>query len=877
MSLHDELMQEKRVLAVLKALGEADEELLWACRAKRYGADRKFSRVFVGLSHRAIYMFTSDNGRQYLQFKDSLQLSMVKAISISRDSLQLALRCSPESHNKVLRFTKKNPSGKQACGVLLEEVQRILEDMLEETVEVTHESMADLRYFCSCSLHEEQAREKEMRALVEDEQPMAQQQQQQQQQQQRGGKAEKSTDDDRGDKHAARVHFSSSTKLDRGAEKGTRSLTDVFQSSQAGGGSSKEGGEVVKERVNAMLSETLSDIEELSRSITMVENSSNASSQKEKNFRRAATSGFDAQDFAAESMMKAFRGERDFVSIPELNKYRQNVAHEMRFVVHKNFDQFIHASSAVSAMQQDLTVLRLLASESLSCLSQINELPRGSEVSPPLHSSSSEGQQRQGRAGAVDLREEELGKEVAEALENVDMFIIERKFDKAVEWLQSCVKKEREGREEEEGSASTREGWRLKRCLEQRMKRIVDGIWKQVETPGFQMMEIERAVGLLMKLEQRENAQDLFLSWKTGVIVEAIEAIGTNRTDVRLYVAQLCNAVFSCMVQTCSEFQKILSSSSSSPSSSTPVSPDPSPTPPSPSPSSALPPSSLFSWCNDTFVLFCIAFVKEVFILTDIAEIGECVDLVKQYCHELQKSGITMENQFSRSISSSMWRVVDSNLQEIVSNVKEQISVESWARFSYSLDDLRSSSRKVGGGGKIVEEDGGDGGALRLTGSVFSLTKQVVKLILTMKKSLGTSFSGSLRKDFEQRVCSIASWYATTIASKARGVEDDREKLLNIIGNVFYLSTSLLPFLLLHISNRSNGSAAKAADLHGKLRNFQRVECCLEIRQIYENMCKTFVEKQMKVLKERDLVALNPSQLTDVICTYPRRALLGRT
>eukprot|EP00960_Hanusia_phi_P071367 767533-Hanusia_phi.AAC.1 len=135
MALHDDLMKEKKVLAALRALGEPDEEILWACRAKKYGADRKFYRVFVALSHRAIYMFLSEHGKQYLQCKDFLQLSFVKAISVSRDSLQLALRCAPESYNKVLRFTKKNASGKQACGVLVEEVQRMLEDMLEENVE----------------------------------------------------------------------------------------------------------------------------------------------------------------------------------------------------------------------------------------------------------------------------------------------------------------------------------------------------------------------------------------------------------------------------------------------------------------------------------------------------------------------------------------------------------------------------------------------------------------------------------------------------------------------------------------------------------------------------------------------------------------------
>jgi len=128
------------VVAALAALGEADEELTWACKSKQICAGGKERRVFLGLTYLAVYTFNSDYGPDYAQCRQRLRCCDIKASFVGKGGLQLALMAEEDAHNIVMRFSKKTAQGKADAEVFLEEVLRQYSDIVGEDLTVHHDN-----------------------------------------------------------------------------------------------------------------------------------------------------------------------------------------------------------------------------------------------------------------------------------------------------------------------------------------------------------------------------------------------------------------------------------------------------------------------------------------------------------------------------------------------------------------------------------------------------------------------------------------------------------------------------------------------------------------------------------------------------------------
>jgi hypothetical protein len=153
------------VVAALAALGEADEELTWACKSKQICAGGKERRVFLGLTYLAVYTFNSDYGPDYAQCRQRLRCCDIKASFVGKGGLQLALMAEEDADNIVMRFSKKTAQGKADAEVFLEELLRQYHDIVGEDLTVHHDN-GDISALCAVTAKKEKEHIARLTALI---------------------------------------------------------------------------------------------------------------------------------------------------------------------------------------------------------------------------------------------------------------------------------------------------------------------------------------------------------------------------------------------------------------------------------------------------------------------------------------------------------------------------------------------------------------------------------------------------------------------------------------------------------------------------------------------------------------------------------------
>ena len=143
------------VVAALAALGDDDEELVWACKTKQMCAQKKERRVYLALTYLAVYTFQSDTGSGYLACRQRLRTADILAMHIMKGGLQIGLVSAAAQEHILIRFSKKSAQGQDDAQVFASEVARQFSDEVNESLHVVTDASADLWALCSVTAAQE--------------------------------------------------------------------------------------------------------------------------------------------------------------------------------------------------------------------------------------------------------------------------------------------------------------------------------------------------------------------------------------------------------------------------------------------------------------------------------------------------------------------------------------------------------------------------------------------------------------------------------------------------------------------------------------------------------------------------------------------------
>jgi len=333
--------------------------------------------------------------------------------------------------------------------------------------------------------------------------------------------------------------------------------------------------------------------------------------------------------------------------------------------------------------------------------------------------------------------------------------------------------------------------------LDARVRAVVEGIRADLllhaSTVGRDLshavlssVQVNKGVQLLVRLDQVEQAHQVFLAPRSLAVMQAIDECRNiqvaGKEARRVIVAEVCSGVFSAILQTVDDWHSTLGSAPRHR-------------------------SSIMCWCVDLVTAFVRRFGTQVCATGELGEVGSAMQTAQDYSNELRKKGISLDFVVNAQLMRPVANMLGALWASVSTAVTQAVMKEGWVACSYSIANSNRLSRPLhrdstatspvspcvpGGAGEHKYKH--EGGQEYISGSLQELWVKTRELVMQARGELGAVFVlPAMRCLMVRHMHSVAEGYVDELSHAF--VRVDTTQQLTILGNLACLSHTLLPLL----------------------------------------------------------------------------------
>ena len=278
--------------------------------------------------------------------------------------------------------------------------------------------------------------------------------------------------------------------------------------------------------------------------------------------------------------------------------------------------------------------------------------------------------------------------------ENLDVFIAQREFEKAV----SLVEQTRSFLKDCSDSHAHRD---VRAKLGNRVSQLCNLLMKDLEaSPGGSLRggprAARKAIDHLLRLGRAAQACDLFLKNHTLLIRHESKGIKMEGAT-SLYIAKLSKSFFSGLGTAADEFERAFTTNYGSY-------------------------SAFVIWCMSELKDFCDTFREIVFSQASLSTVTECVFAACQACDTLEQKGLSLKHALMSKLNSSLCQALNKAKDEVIATCTAKATAEKWEPM-----DFRKDSAQLSGLAREMENIGiADFKNLVVGGGIIDLSETTV-------------------------------------------------------------------------------------------------------------------------------------------------------
>ena len=278
--------------------------------------------------------------------------------------------------------------------------------------------------------------------------------------------------------------------------------------------------------------------------------------------------------------------------------------------------------------------------------------------------------------------------------ENLDVFIAQREFEKAV----SLVEQTRSFLKDCSDSHAHRD---VRAKLGNRVSQLCNLLMKELEaSPGGSLRggprAARKAIDHLLRLGRAAQACDLFL--KNYTLLIRYESKGIKMEGATsLYITKLSKAFFSGLGTAADEFERAFTTNYGSY-------------------------SAFVIWCMSELKDFCETFCEIVFSQASLSAVTECVVAACQECDLLEQKGLSLKHALMSELHSSLCQALTTAKDDVIATCTTKATAEKWEPM-----DFRKDSAQLSGLAREMENIGiADFKNLVIAGGIIDLSETTV-------------------------------------------------------------------------------------------------------------------------------------------------------
>ncbi|EFJ26745.1 hypothetical protein SELMODRAFT_441646 [Selaginella moellendorffii] len=361
---------------------------------------------------------------------------------------------------------------------------------------------------------------------------------------------------------------------------------------------------------------------------------------------REELSVFESESFDADSYVQgkcqsmSEKGIRKLCS--ELTELKRDSAEEMRKSVYANYSAFIQTSREISDLECELVSMRNLLTTQAALVHKLAEVQL-----PPMISEN--GGSLPHENGHVDDDSTSASETEARALLDVtDIYIAERKIEKALDALQRC----------EALLRPLKSSNSLEQLFMDQRLRLTELLTQFAKQPSIRSAELRSVISALDRLGDGPHAHTLLLYSHHDRLQRAIANLRPSGTSYGgAYTAGLCQLVFSHIAQAARSSTAVFGEQ----------------------PSYA---SELVLWARGETENF-VALIKKHVLSASAASGGlraaaECVQIALGHCTLLEGYGLALSPVLTMMVKPSVEQALDANLRRIEDSVSVLAAADDW-------------------------------------------------------------------------------------------------------------------------------------------------------------------------------------------------------
>lgn len=247
--------------------------------------------------------------------------------------------------------------------------------------------------------------------------------------------------------------------------------------------------------------------------------------------------------------------------------------------------------------------------------------------------------------------------------ENLDVFIAQREFEKAV----SLVEQTRSFLKDCSDSHAHRD---VRAKLGNRVSQLCNLLMKELEaSPGGSLRggprAARKAIDHLLRLGRAAQACELFL--KNYTLLIRYESKGIKMEGATsLYITKLSKAFFSGLGTAADEFERAFTTNHGSY-------------------------SAFVIWCMSELKDFCETFREIVFSQASLSAVTECVVAACQACDLLEEKGLSLKHALMSELHSSLCQALNTARDDVIATCTTKATAEKWEPMDFRKDSAQLS------------------------------------------------------------------------------------------------------------------------------------------------------------------------------------------
>ncbi|XP_022793025.1 exocyst complex component 8-like [Stylophora pistillata] len=288
--------------------------------------------------------------------------------------------------------------------------------------------------------------------------------------------------------------------------------------------------------------------------------------------------------------------------------------------------------------------------------------------------------------------------------EDLDMFIAQRDFERAMELIDRTNKYLKE-------NSSSQAAKEIKVRLDRRVKLLVDALIDELDSSRSFLLHVgpratRRTVSLLVRLGRASEACQLFLRNRSEAIKHTIRQLKIEGAT-SLYITKLSTAFFSCIIETGKEFEQVFSANRGFS-------------------------SAFVVWANSELKHFVSRFSNQVFRREmGLAATGVCVSMARHQCEKLQEIGLDLTFSMQQMLLRDILEAVLDTRDQMVKFSRHRAMETNWKpmEFEGPADQLGKLCEEMESLGIESFQELVDGNKVNLSSSTVAFIKGVLGFV----------------------------------------------------------------------------------------------------------------------------------------------------